>query len=76
MTESKIRDLIRKNLQISREIAILRVKRAWNGPNVRGCKPVTVYFDKFQARKTISLLVYSRTARVEKDWTRTWRHYA
>ncbi len=51
--ESKIRDLIRKNLQISREISILRVKRANNGPNVRGCKPLTVYFDRWEDKDEI-----------------------
>ena len=48
VTESKIRDVIRKNMHIHREISILRVKRSFNGPNVRGCKPITVYFDKWE----------------------------
>ena len=50
VTESKIRDVIRKNMRIHREISILRVKRAFNGPNVRGCKPITVYFDKWEVQ--------------------------
>ena len=51
VTESKIRDVIRKNMRIHREISILRVKRAFNGPNVRGCKPITVHFDKWEVRQ-------------------------
>ena len=50
MTESKIRDVIRKTMRIHRDISILRVKRAFNGPNIRGCKPITVYFDKWEVR--------------------------
>ena len=50
VTESKIRDVIRKTMRIHRDISILRVKRAFNGPNIRGCKPITVYFDKWEVR--------------------------
>ena len=50
VTESKVRDVIRRTMRIHREIAILRVKRAANGPNVRGSKPITVYFDKWEVR--------------------------
>ena len=50
VTESKVRDVIRRTMRIHREIAILRVKRAANGPNVRGSKPITVYFDKWEVQ--------------------------
>ena len=40
-------------MQIQREIPILRVKRSWNGPDVRGSKPVTVYFEKWQDKDEI-----------------------
>ena len=31
----------------------MRVKRTTNGPEVRGCKPVTVYFEKWQDKDDI-----------------------
>jgi hypothetical protein len=47
VTESKIRDVIRHNLQISREVPIIKVRRTPNGPTVRGSKPITVCFEKW-----------------------------
>ena len=38
---------------MTREINILRIKRTWNGPDVRGCKPITVYFEKWQDKDDI-----------------------
>ena len=49
----QIRDVIFKHLRISRDVSILRTKRASNGPEVRGCKPVTVYFEKWQDKDEI-----------------------
>ena len=49
----QIRDVIFKHLRISRDVSILRVKRSSNGPEVRGCKPVTVYFEKWQDKDEI-----------------------
>ena len=31
----------------------MRVKRTTNGPEVRGCKPVTVYFEKWQDKDEV-----------------------
>ena len=45
--------MIFKHLRISRDVSILRTKRASNGPEVRGCKPVTVYFEKWQDKDEI-----------------------
>jgi len=53
ITEQKIRDVIFKHLRISRDVSILRTKRSSNGPEVRGCKPVTVYFEKWQDKDEI-----------------------
>ncbi len=47
VTEAKIRDVIRQNLQMSREVPIIKVRRTPNGPTVRGSKPVTVCFEKW-----------------------------
>ena len=49
----QIRDVIFKHLRISRDVSILRTKRSSNGPEVRGCKPVTVYFEKWQDKDEI-----------------------
>ena len=43
-------------LTLHRDIPILRVKRSWNGPDVRGSKPITVYFEKFQDKDEVTLL--------------------
>ena len=45
--------MIFKHLRISRDVSILRTKRSSNGPEVRGCKPVTVYFEKWQDKDEI-----------------------
>lgn len=52
ITENKVREIIHKKLQLTRDIPILRVKRVYNGPQVRGSKPVTVYFEKWQDKVT------------------------
>ncbi|XP_023325234.1 uncharacterized protein LOC111698964 isoform X2 [Eurytemora carolleeae] len=53
MVETKIRELIRTRLGITREVQIIRVKRAYTGTNVRGCKPITVYFQKYEDKQEI-----------------------
>lgn len=49
----QIREVIGRLLRITREVPIMRVKRTTNGPEVRGCKPVTVYFEKWQDKDEI-----------------------
>ena len=49
----QIREIIVRHLRITREVPIIRVKRTTNGPEVRGCKPVTVYFEKWQDKDDI-----------------------
>ena len=49
----QIRDIIVRNLRITREVPIMRVKRNINGMEVRGCKPITVYFEKWQDKDDI-----------------------
>ena len=51
--EKVIKDIIHKRMQISREIPILRIKRTWNGPEVRGSKPITVYFERWQDKDEV-----------------------
>ena len=42
--ESKIKGVLRTNLNIGREIPIVRLQRIFNGSDVRGYKPVVVNF--------------------------------
>jgi hypothetical protein len=34
-------------------VSIFRVKRSHTGTNIRGCKPVTVYFQKYEDKEEI-----------------------
>ena len=47
VTESKVKAVINKHMRISRDVPMSRVRRTSNGPEVRGCKPVTVCFEKY-----------------------------
>ena len=58
MHETKTRNdtdnnYFRINLGLTRDITILRVKRNQTGSNVRGSKPVTVYFQKYEDKEEI-----------------------
>jgi len=53
ITEAKVREVILRKLRISRDVPVMRVKRTTNGPEVRGCKPVTVYFEKWQDKDEV-----------------------
>ena len=48
-----MREVILRKLRISRDVPVMRVKRTTNGPEVRGCKPVTVYFEKWQDKDEV-----------------------
>ena len=53
LIESRVKEILKTNLYISRHIPILRVKRAHTGSNIRGSKPVTVYFRKYEDKADI-----------------------
>eukprot|EP00090_Calanus_glacialis_P016150 TRINITY_DN25368_c0_g1_i1.p1 TRINITY_DN25368_c0_g1~~TRINITY_DN25368_c0_g1_i1.p1 ORF type:complete len:400 (-),score=143.35 TRINITY_DN25368_c0_g1_i1:250-1449(-) len=53
LIESRVREILRINLGIARDVPILRVKRAHTGSNIRGSKPVTVYFQKYEDKEEI-----------------------
>ena len=38
---------------MTRDVPILRMKRAATGTNIRGSKPVTVYFQKYEDKEEI-----------------------
>lgn len=47
------RPFYRINLGLTRDVPILRMKRAATGTNIRGSKPVTVYFQKYEDKEEI-----------------------
>ena len=49
----QIREVVFRHLRISREVPIMRVKRQQLGPEVRGSKPITVYFERWQDKDEI-----------------------
>ena len=53
LIETRVREILRINLGIARDVPILRVKRAHTGSNIRGSKPVTVYFQKYVDKEEI-----------------------
>jgi anaerobic ribonucleoside-triphosphate reductase len=53
LVEDKVREILRISLGIGREVPILRAKRAFTGANIRGSKPITVYFQKYADKEEI-----------------------
>ena len=53
LVEDKVREVLQINLGIGRDVPILRAKRAFRGANVRGSKPITVYFQKYADKEEI-----------------------
>ena len=46
--ETKVHEIFKHNLQISREIQTTKIARLLTGPEVRGCRPVVVNFSNFR----------------------------
>ena len=57
----------RQNLGLTRDVPILRMKRAATGTNIRGSKPVTVYFQKYEDKEEIL-----RYDKVRGDYIIVW----
>ena len=53
LVENKVREILKVSLGIARDVPILRAKRAYTGSNIRGSKPVTVYFQKYEDKEEI-----------------------
>ena len=53
VTETKVREVIRLRMHITRDVPMSRVRRTPNGPEVRGCKPITVCFEKYSDKDEI-----------------------
>jgi len=53
LLENKVREILRINLGLTRDVPVLRMKRAATGTNIRGSKPVTVYFQNYSDKEEI-----------------------
>ena len=53
LVEDKVREILRKKMGIARDVPILRAKRAFTWANIRGSKPITVYFQKYADKEEI-----------------------
>ena len=49
----KIKHVMNMQLKVTREIPLTRVERLWNGPSLRGVKPVLVCFQLFKDKEEV-----------------------
>ena len=49
----RVQNIFRDNLNIRRDIPVLRASRVHTGPEVRGCRPVLCTFETFKDRETV-----------------------
>ena len=50
---NRVSQIFRDNLNIKRDLPVLRATRVQTGPEVRGCRPVLVTFETFKDRETV-----------------------
>ena len=50
---TRVSTIFRDNLNIKRDLPVLRATRVQTGPEVRGCRPVLVTFETFKDRETV-----------------------
>ena len=50
---AKVKELIKTNMKIRRELVITTVSRMFTGPEVFGCRPVLVTFEDFKDREEV-----------------------
>ncbi|CAB4067269.1 unnamed protein product [Lepeophtheirus salmonis] len=53
VVEAKVREVLVHHMHITRDVLIQRVRRSWNGPDIRGSKPITVSFDKWHDKEDV-----------------------
>ena len=51
--ELKIKHVMNMHLKVTREIPLTKVERLWNGPSLRGVKPVLVCFQLFKDKEEV-----------------------
>ena len=51
--EKKVHEILRFNLNISRNVPIVKIARMMTGPEVRGCRPVLVNFAYWKDREEV-----------------------
>lgn len=77
--ERVIKSIMNTYMQVSREIALTKVTRLWNGPSFRGFKPILVSFqlwkDKEEILRKNNLLQKSTNMYVTEDFSRKVRKH-
>ena len=58
----RVRDIIKNELNIQRQVQILGVSRVTSGPDILGCRPVLVTFQFFKDR--FDVLASARFTRI------------
>ena len=51
--ELKIKHVMNMHLKVTREIPLTKVERLWNGPSLRGVKPILVCFQLFKDKEEV-----------------------
>ena len=77
--ERVIKTIMNTYMQVTREIALTKVTRLWNGPSFRGFKPIQVSFqlwkDKEEILRKNNLLQKSTNMYVTEDFSRKVRKH-
>ena len=74
--EKKIHQIMRFNLQISRDVPVVKIARMMTGPEVRGCRPVLVNFAYWKDREEVlnkSRLLRGSNIYITEDLSRRLR---
>ena len=72
----KVKDLIKANMRIRRELVITTASRMYTGPEVFGCRPVLVTFEEFKDREEVlknSRFLKKSTISVTEDLSKRTR---
>ena len=74
--EKKIHEIMRFNLQISRDVPVVKIARMMTGPEVRGCRPVLINFAYWKDREEVlnkSRLLRGSNIYITEDLSRRLR---
>ena len=73
---AKVKELIKTNMKIRRELVITTVSRMFTGPEVFGCRPVLVTFEDFKDREEVlknSRFIKKPTISITEDLSKRTR---
>ena len=72
----KVKELIKANMKVRRELVITTASRMFTGPEVFGCRPVLVTFEEFKDREEVlknSKFIKKPTISVTEDLSKRTR---